>query len=105
MTDAGTVCDFCYAPGPRWEYPCQDYAFALVVGDAVSIGESTGGWLACNPCHELIEAGRHGDLAMRSATSKDAPPDAVKNFNLALQLQEKGFRAHRTGEAVALPIH
>lgn len=57
-------CDFCSVrTPPTWLYPCEDFVMQkLGSSDQVS----TGAWMACERCGELIEAGNWEGLANRA---------------------------------------
>jgi hypothetical protein len=67
------VCDFCSSPEPRWEHRCHDNESVMIaVGSADELATtmgagSLGSWAACDPCHDLIEAGSRDELARRAA--------------------------------------
>jgi hypothetical protein len=56
------ICDFCSAPEVGWSYDARDFG---VVEPAVGWG-SRGGWAACEPCHNFIEANDKKGLRERS---------------------------------------
>jgi len=56
------ICDFCSTHEVAWSYPAMDFG---VVDPKLGWG-SRGGWAACEPCHEMIEANDHSGLAKRS---------------------------------------
>ena len=63
------ICDFCSAPEVAWSYDARDFG---VVEPDVGWG-SRGGWAACEPCHNFIEANDKKGLRERS----------VENFYVA----------------------
>ena len=66
----GPICDFCSSPDkPQFAYGCQNFVSEAVgkfLGLAVS--GSNGGWCACLPCKQLIDADKWEELAVRSAS-------------------------------------
>lgn len=53
------LCDFCSCEEIGWVYPANDFQHS-------PLGESVGGWNACNTCHHFIQEGDRDALAMRS---------------------------------------
>ena len=49
------VCDFCAAPSPIWMFPASDFVSNEVTPEGRPA--SAGGWAACDPCREAVEAG------------------------------------------------
>lgn len=100
------VCDFCSQPSPAWRYPCATFDSFVVETDTQTVtGTPVGDWLACEPCHDLIERDDRVALVDRAvATPKtfsgiEVPEDIARTFTRELH---EGFFAHRTGEAVRL---
>ena len=56
------VCDFCSTPEVSWGYEARDFH---VKEPDVRWG-SRGGWAACGPCHDFIEANDRKGLTERS---------------------------------------
>ncbi len=87
-------CDFCAGVDPRWQYPTAP----------------TGSWHACQPCHELIDAGLWTELAARATTLTFSPhwhlPEDQDAYDPAVVRQRDDawawFRANRHGPAVKL---
>lgn len=78
-------CDFCsYDTPPAWLYPTVD--FEMVPGHV-----STGGWLACHKCAELIESSDWKGLAERAAERIGGGDSA---YHAAITLHSK-WRQHR----------
>jgi hypothetical protein len=77
------ICDFCSAREVGWCYDARDFG---VVEPAVQWG-SRGGWAACNPCHDFIEANDRKGLCERSVKlfyenhpeMADAPEDFIRH--------------------------
>ena len=92
------VCDFCCHPRrpSAWFYPGKDF----VVLEAVS--QSVGGWLACERCHDLIEARQFVqlcDLSVKSFLKKHPVARRDKRLIRAEVAQmHNDFRAHRAGD-------
>jgi hypothetical protein len=84
-------CDFCAGVDPRWRYPTTPPS-----------GRS---WQACQPCHELIEAGLWTELGARATTLTFAPhpylPEDAGAYDPAVLRQRDEawarFRATRQG--------
>ena len=55
-------CDFRSTPNPVWLYPAEDFSCPLAEKGIIS----EGGWVTCEPCHGLIEAGDLQRLSIRS---------------------------------------
>jgi len=89
------ICDFCSASDPGWGYPAKDFQ-AYECGGMV--GESVGGWAACNTCHALIEAGDREGLMQRTlAMAPFVGDEEVWDFMRELHGL---FFEHRCGPAV-----
>jgi hypothetical protein len=54
------ICDFCGSASPAWEYPCESFTVP-----GIPPGKSTGGWIACDDCHAVIEKNDREALARR----------------------------------------
>jgi hypothetical protein len=59
--DEHGICDFCSDPNPKHVVMVPD--FELLPGTP---DQSTGGWAACNTCHQLVLENRRTDLARRA---------------------------------------
>jgi hypothetical protein len=93
------ICDFCSAEPVAWEYRTRDSSLNIPdKGDCIS-GQ---GWLACQACHELIQAGLRDELAFRSASRLALmEPGMTVTVSLALpaiRLWHDEFWANRKGE-------
>ena len=113
------VCDFCRAT-PVWEYPCADFVTAVMgvskdgtikVADPPEV--SVGAWVACDPCHDFIEAGDWDGLAEHTLKAEWMDPKLRKPFPNELARQRtkaavmefhQAFSAHRHGEARPMPL-
>lgn len=87
------VCDFCTEIPVRWAYPCG----LVVVETPIGTHASSDPWGACDPCHELIEAGDQEGLVQRALANFDGPVPA----ELAAMFHEvqAAFFAARLGDA------
>jgi hypothetical protein len=100
-------CDFCAGVDPRWLYPTAPTP--APPDRQHDPGGSTAGldWYACQPCHELIEAGLWTELGARATTLTFAPhwhlPEDDGAFDPAVERQRDEawarFRATRQGQA------
>ena len=85
------VCDFCGDAYPAWDYDCHDF----VIPD---VDASAGGWAACTPCSDMIEADDWEGVFERGASAGRRygldRPDLLAH----VRLMHAGFRAHRYGE-------
>jgi hypothetical protein len=95
-------CDFCGLPNvplPYWKYPARDFFFP----DDES--ESIGPWLACPPCHDLIEAENYESLSRISALTftlsgvSEIIDEPVSEIQRDIQEIHTLFRDSRTGPA------
>jgi hypothetical protein len=71
MVTSSGVCDFCGRSAVRWRYRCHDYVDTSshidATGDPLLVTvHSAGDWLACMPCHDLIEANEFRQLIERA---------------------------------------
>jgi len=95
---APKVCDFCChsTRPPAWCYPGEDFD---VVG---GLSHSSGGWLACDLCHDLIEARqfvRLCDISLKSFMKKHPVARRDKAVIRAeIARMHNDFRAHRAGD-------
>ncbi len=101
------VCDFCNSTDPRWEYPCKDFNSMTTVDVEKNRAKDwtmNGAWLACDLCHELIEANNYEGLAERSAEKlilKENLPQHIKDQLVTyLKSLQMTFRLNRLGEGV-----
>jgi hypothetical protein len=92
------VCDFCCSPGrpPAWCYPGKDFAVIE------NISQSVGGWLACERCHNLIEARKFVELCDRSMKSfLKKHPIARRDKRIIraeIARMHNDFRTHRAAD-------
>jgi hypothetical protein len=87
-------CDFCSSPDATWVYPSKD--FTLIPEYRWG---STGGWAACQPCSDLIEADDYAGLTERSLSYLKISTE-VPGFGQALANLHLEFREARTGPKV-----
>lgn len=98
------ICDFCSIHEVAWSYPAMDFG---VVDPAVGWG-SRGGWAACLPCHEMIEANDRTGLANRSIDMyyiqhPETPdlPEVRQHIRNHIRLMHESFFNVRTGPGKA----
>ncbi len=89
-------CDFCTREDVRWTYPARDFT-EKVAGRTVG---SQGGWAACDPCHDLIEADDYDGLATRGEGVQFIDGRAPREFVEWIVQRHGNFRANRLGPAV-----
>lgn len=88
-------CDFCHARLPEWRYPCESFT---VTFRGHPMPGSTGAWLACQRCHELIQAEDWETLADRAVRGFEMlPPQVVEEVRNAIKRFHQAFNEHRTG--------
>ena len=90
------ACDFCLDTRIRWEYDCEDFTMPEI-GFA-----STLGWVACDRCSELIDAGDVHGLAERSLRSwKVRMGFPAPEGGITIRMIQGGFWSHRSGPRTA----
>jgi hypothetical protein len=72
------VCDFCSDPKPIRTFACEDFEVA-------EGARSVGGWMACEPCAQLIEEAEWDALRLRALKHfrekyEGMPVDALNDF-------------------------
>lgn len=68
---AAAVCDFCSAPGASHHYDVPDFGITTNPSDTnFSAAKSTGGWMACDACYEIIESVGHATSPAQVAARK-----------------------------------
>jgi hypothetical protein len=92
LCDFGAGCD-----EPRWFYPAESFTFRLPIAGARP-HESTGGWLACDRCHAMIEGGDWVSLAWSSIPTTMRQEHRQTTYRFMRGLHE-AFVAARTGPA------
>ncbi len=102
--DEQPICDLCSEPAVRWSYPARDFIETGVISPSrVLLIGSSGGWAACDECHQLIEADDRAALLKRSVENFVAfygvrPPTLADDIR---RIHEQFF-ANRRGPAVEL---
>ena len=98
------ICDFCSLPAPAWRYPVLDIDHRAPDGRVLFT--SVGDWLACDPCHMLIETNSMPELAQRAIDRWN-----LINYPKTTQLGKavvagfhERFVQHRRGPAIALEV-
>jgi hypothetical protein len=87
------VCDFCGNDSPAWDYDCHDF-----VTD-IPILASTGGWAACTPCSDMIEADDWSGLLERCLMAAcKLGRQHYQGVVIGAPLMHNGFRENRYGE-------
>jgi hypothetical protein len=104
---AQLICDFCSIPEGHWRYPTATFSTPdLPAGyharaqlpTAFIEPRSIGDWMACDDCHDDIEAGHWDHLAKRSVRHQ---PVAVRPFMLdAVRSLHREFAKNRSGPPV-----
>lgn len=93
-------CDFCSSSRVAWGYPAENFVVVSIGG----LG-SDGGWAACGPCSELIEAKDWEALTRRAAEAAVKRSGGLLNFqevSRTLRSLYAQFSEHRKGERVPL---
>jgi hypothetical protein len=86
------VCDFCSDKGPAWDYDCLDF---MIPPDHASAG----GWAACTPCSDLIEADDYEGLYERALKFLEfMPPAMAEAMRPRIRVMHGGFRKFRYGD-------
>lgn len=87
------VCDFCGHDSPAWDYDCQDFVIAPDLA-------SQGGWAACTPCSNMIEADDWDGVLERcvSGAEKFGGEKLAARIRISAGLMHRGFRQYRYGE-------
>jgi hypothetical protein len=91
---SGPECDFCSSPEIVWEYPARDFVLPLL---GTTSFLSLDGWVTCQKCYQLIEAGDTQALKKRMAIRHgiDLSRNGVLSAHLSRQIQQ--FFQCRTG--------
>lgn len=95
-------CDFCDTGKDDWFYPVDSFEQAIRPELPNFIWGSSGVWVACDTCHDLIENDKRHELAVRSVTSfalikGTLPPDAIKPLYDRIRILHDEFYAMRSG--------
>jgi len=102
------ICDFCSNERPTWIYPATDITpLELEERELGALAEMSGGWIACDACHDLIRHDRWDNLADRSVQTMRAismlprtlRPAARRVMRAKIEVLHELFRVHRTGSA------
>ena len=90
-------CDFC-TEYPSWSYPTRDFPMYVL---GIPVANSTGGFAACDTCHDMIESERWDDLLNRSIDTSRIPNKDRIRRQLAetVGAMHKQFRDNRLGPA------
>jgi hypothetical protein len=91
-------CDFCHDLDPTWLQPARDYA-------TVGSHRSSGGWLACDVCADLINRGVWSGLTNRCANTyvDRHPDDELVAVREAIGQVHRQLRRHLDGPIRRLP--
>jgi hypothetical protein len=96
--EVAKICDFCCHPRhpPAWCYPGKDFV------TIENFSRSVGDWVACERCHDLIEARRFVQLceiSVKAFLKKHPDAHSDKRFIRAeIAHIQNEFRAHRAGD-------
>jgi hypothetical protein len=93
-------CDFCDDPA-EWCYDAEDVTIDLT--DSPLLHQSVGGWAACTPCADLIDAEAHDDLVTRSYASWRAKGMPSGDVLHVLRMIHRAFWASKRGGRQPLP--
>jgi len=100
---ASAVCDFCSSPGATHYFDVPDFNIGQLPNN-YGAGRSTGGWMACDACDELVRADKREALTDRAVNNMAFPKfsrGAVKEL-LAKFWRGMDERAEAAGIAGAL---
>lgn|ERR1700729_98732 len=88
-------CDLCHTTEVKWDYDCADFELPLLDGQTFV---STGGWIACEECSDIIEQNGipvfHEPVAQRLAENHGGSAERWKQSVSRLQA---AFLEHRSG--------
>lgn len=90
-TVSSPVCDFCGHHSPAWDYDCHD--FVTPDPDLASMG----GWAACTPCSDMIEADDWEGVLER-CLHVPRQLGLENRIRPGAMLMHEGFRMNRYGE-------
>lgn len=88
-----TVCDFCTSRFPRWTYPAESFLIDTI-GSTEHV--SSGGWAACQQCHDDIEADAWDTIIARWAAGRLV---SAQRRAIVRRLHQS-FAAHRRGPPI-----
>ncbi len=99
--DGRMVCDFCNRTPVVCEFPCGDFLWGLVEESDGSISEhwNRGGYLACEACRKLVDAGEYVRLVNRQCQLWIAD-NGTDPMRASLEASISLFVKHRQGPAV-----
>ena len=91
LTTSVLMCDFCSDLDVKWSYEASSF----VMPESGSAFH--GGWAACDPCHDLIEADKRQQLAKRSVDTFFKNNPDVKDVPAVRVAIAKHVRAAHAG--------
>lgn len=95
------ICDFCSDPNVEFAYPARDFNRPVAATPQMSVSlSSTGGWAACRPCHDLIEATDREGLYRRSFERFGPSPLPAAIIGQSIRRVQDVFWSQRDGAAV-----
>lgn len=104
----GTVCSFCGAPEPSWQWPHRAFTYPVPAGnELVLLAAPANVWRSCHVCMRLSQRGRRSRLLARAVTAQMArapdltPRRGQATAEMAGLLRE--FHAAREGPPVRIP--
>ena len=100
---ASAICDFCSAPGATHYFDVPDFGIGKLPGN-MGAGRSTGGWMACDTCDDLIRANKRTQLVSRAAENMAFPKFSQRAIGELLDKFWQGMddKAAAAGIAAAL---
>lgn len=100
---ASSVCDFCSTPGASHFYDVPDFGVTQHPGSYAST-RNTGGWMACDICHDLVQRDRRKDLVERAIATMAFPKFSRRAIEELYEKFWRGMeeRAYAAGSAAAL---
>lgn len=69
---ASAICDFCSTPGASHYFDVPDFSIGALPGN-YGAGRSTGGWMACDACDNLIRTDKRAKLVDRAIETMAFP--------------------------------
>jgi hypothetical protein len=100
---ASAVCDFCSSPGASHYYDVPDFSIGKLPGNC-GAGASTGGWMACDTCDELIKANRRQQLIDRAVQNMAFPKFTRNAIGELYAKFWEGMDERSTAEGIAQGI-
>lgn len=102
LDDNVSVCDFCTAPGPVWNYPATGMEFSFGPRrDYLDDGE----WYACDACYQDIEADRWPDIVQRSVAAQGFPLHQQADARARVDSYLRAFIKARSGPPTRIHAH